>query len=242
MDIKHQTQTNGHVRIAGQIKIIGDRILNGRKPGEQQIRVGGNIVEKALGVRGHGVGQHDFFSAADCEQEQPFCNVVIIELQIFFIFKLGHDLTVVNDGTYNQLREECDEQQIVNDIILFCFSPVGVHQKCDQLERKERNTDRQCDMFQRIVAAGQQVVIFNKEIGVLIVAEQSDVAGKADGQQQLTLNPLIALHPGHGSADDVVADHASEKEREEGRAALRIEIKGGGDQPDFGDRILPEMV
>jgi len=60
--------------------------------------------------------------------------VLRIQLQIFFILKLRHDLRVMDDRSDDQLREKRDKQQIVDDVVLFRLAAVCIHKECDQLE------------------------------------------------------------------------------------------------------------
>lgn len=149
---------------------------------------------------------------------------------------------MVDNRSHNQLREERDKQQIVDNIVLLRFASVRIHQECDQLERKEGNTDGKYNMLQTVIAAGQQIVVLDKEIGVFVVSQKADITGQADEKQQLFLDGLVSLHSGHGTSDDVVSYDTAQKEGEEIGAALTIEVQGAYHQPDFGHRIILKFI
>ena len=128
VNIKHPAQAYGHIRISGQIKIVRYRILDGGEPGDQQLRVCGDGIEKVLRVRGHRIRKKDLFGASDGEQKQPERNVVIVELQVFRVFKLRDDLRMMNDRSHDQLWEERDKEQVIDKVILLGLTPVAVHQ------------------------------------------------------------------------------------------------------------------
>ena len=43
----------------------------------------------------------------------------------------------MDDRSDDQLREKRDKQQVINNVVLFRLAAVRVHEKRDQLERKE---------------------------------------------------------------------------------------------------------
>ena len=53
----------------------------------------------------------------------------------------------MNDRSHDQLWEKGDKQQIIQDIIALGLTPERVHEKGDELESKERNTDGQYDVL-----------------------------------------------------------------------------------------------
>ena len=136
-DVEHPAQPDGHIRIAGQVKIIGNGIFNGVEPGLDNGKVSCHIVKKALGIRGERIGDQHFFGAADGENKKSHRHIIEDQFVVFLVLKLWNHLCVMNDRSHDQLWEKGDKQQIIQDIIALGLSPEGIHEKGDELEGKE---------------------------------------------------------------------------------------------------------
>ena len=75
-DIEHPTQSDGHIGVAGQVKIIGNGIFNRVEPGSDNRKVCCHIVKEALGVCSEWIGDQHFFCAADGKNKKSHCHVV----------------------------------------------------------------------------------------------------------------------------------------------------------------------
>ena len=75
-------------------------------------------------------------------------HILIDQMMIFGIFKLWDDLSMMNDGTHNELWEESNEQEIIQYIIVLCLTPERIHQKGNELECKERDSNGQYNVQQ----------------------------------------------------------------------------------------------
>ena len=201
------------------------------------------MVKKALGVCRQRVRDQHFLGAADGKNKQPLCHVIINEAVVFLILKLRHDLRVMDDRPHDELREKRDKKQVVQHVVVFRLSAEGIHEKGDELEREKGNTDRQYDVLQRYMGAGDKVHIFNKKIRVFVVAEKAYVCQYAGCQKQSALDSVrVALQPAQRVADNEIAHDASEEKREEIRASGGIKIKGCQYKPYFCQSRIPEMM
>ena len=211
-------------------------------PGFNQGKLIRYIGKKILGIRCKGIRQHNLLSAPDSKEKQALGDIIIIQLQVFLIFKLRHHLSMVDNGTHNQLREKGDKQQIINKVILLCLSPVGVYQEGNQLKGKEGYTDRKGDMLQSKIHSRKGVKIFNKEICIFIVSQQGYIRHHSDEQQKLPLGFLFSIQMPQAGAHQIISRNAGQEKHEEIRASLSVEIQGGNCQPDFRDGIILEVV
>ena len=221
VNVEQQSQTNRHICVSGQIKVIGNRVGDRVEPGFQQgdiridmrIKIGRRIVQR--------VCEQHLLRTADREHEDTQRDIVVIDLHIPGIFKLRRDLLVMDDRADDQLWEEGDKKQIVQHMVLPRLSAVGIHKERDQLESEERDADRKRDIFQHKVGSGQRIQIFDKEVIVFIVSEQGYVSENSGGQQQPALQAVfISLQTAERRADNVVCEYASHKKGKEIRTSL----------------------
>ena len=79
-----------------------------------------------------------------------------------------------------------------------------------------------------------KVYIFKKEIGIFIVAEQSDVREYTCRQKQSALDPVFcSLQLAQRIPHDEVSYDTSEEKREEVRASCRVKVEGSQNKPDL---------
>ena len=109
-NIEHATESDGHIRITGQIKVVGHRVLDGMEPGLKHRQMIIDFIEECLCICRQRVSHEHFLGAADGEYEQSHCNMIPIDLRVLWIFKLRYDLCMMYDRTNDQLRKKCDEQ------------------------------------------------------------------------------------------------------------------------------------
>ena len=88
-------------------------------------------------------------------------------------------------------------------------------------------------MLEREIGAEDRVCVFNKEVCVLVISEQSHVAEDSESAQELSLNLLGRIHPAERDTDHVVGKNTSHKEREEVGGSLRVEVERSDDQPEL---------
>ena len=136
-NVEHHAKSDRHIRITRKIEVIRYGVFDRVIPRADQRKIVRNISEKCLRICRQRVCQQNFFCTADGKQKQSGRHVFRIQFQILFVLKLRHDFRMVNDRSDDQLRKECDKQQIINDIVFFRLSSVCIHQKCDQLKRKK---------------------------------------------------------------------------------------------------------
>jgi len=68
--------------------------------------------------------------------------MIHVELQIFFILKLWHDIAVMYDWSDDQLREKSDKQEIVHHGIFLGLSSITVNDIGNKLKSKKGYANR----------------------------------------------------------------------------------------------------
>jgi hypothetical protein len=89
---------------------------------------------------------------------------------------------VVHDWTSDELREEGHEQRVVDEVQPIHLAPVGIHEERDLLKREKRDADRQHDLAQHEVEAGDRVEVVHEEVGILEVPQRREVEHDAENQ------------------------------------------------------------
>lgn len=242
-DVEHPAQPDSHICIAGQVKIIGNGIFNGVKPGLDNGKVGCHIVKESLGVRGKRIGDQHFLGAADGENKKSHRYIVKDQFVVFLVLKLRNHLCVMNDRSHDQLWEKGDEQQIIQNIITLGLSPEGIHKKGDELESKEGNTDGQYDVLQRYVGSGNKVHIFDKKVGVFVISQKPYICQDAGGEKETSLDAVFcSLQFAQCVSNDIVSNDASQEKWEEVRASRRIKVEGSQYEPDLRQIVVLEVL
>ena len=98
--------------------------------------------------------------------------------------ELRDGLAVVDDRPGDQLREEHHEEEIVAQGERLDAAAGDVDQEGDLLEGDERDAERQDHLVEDEVLPAQVVHHRDGEVRVLEVAEEADVEGDAERQQQ----------------------------------------------------------
>ena len=233
LDVEHPAHTDRHVGVTGKVEVVCNRVLKRVIPRRHEWHVVADIIKVKLSVGTHRVGKEHLLGRTDREKEETERDILGLKTEIVLVLKLADHLGMVNDGTYDQLREERDEQQVVEDVVILGELLVRIDNVGNKLECEERDTDRQDNVFEREIGAEDRVSVFNKEVSVLVVSEQSHVAEDAERAQDLALNLVRRIHPAERDTDHIVGKNASHEEREEVGCALRVEEERSDDQPEL---------
>ena len=87
---------------------------------------------------------------------------------------------MVHDRAGDELGEEGHEQRVVDEVQPIDLAPVRVHEEGDLLEREERDANRQHDLAEEEVEAGERVEVVHEEVGILEVAQRREVEHDAE--------------------------------------------------------------
>lgn len=213
------------------------------KPGLDNGKVGCHIVKESLGVRGKRIGDQHFLGAADGKDKKSHRYIVKDQFVVFLVLKLRNHLGVMNDRPHDQLWEKGDEQQIIQDVIALGLTPEGVHEKGDELESKEGNTDGQYDVLQRYVGSGDEVYILDEKVGVFVIPQKPYICQDAGGQKQSSLDAVFCpLQFAQCVSNHIVSYDTSQEKWEKVRASCRIEVEGSQYEPDLRQIVVLEVL
>ena len=120
MEAEHPPQTDGHVAVAGEIKIDLQRIGYGGKPVERGAVNGAVSGVDRLGDAGDVVCQNDLFRKAEDKAAQTGRHIV----DRFAAFQnLLLDRLIADNRPGDQLREEADVEEQIKIVALDANSP-----------------------------------------------------------------------------------------------------------------------
>ena len=177
---EQQASTDGHVGVTGEVEVELRRVGQCCAPRGQRVGTGagGDGVEEGGGVERGGVGQHHFLRQADrengdAEREGRHRHRGLLS-------KLSNHFAVVHDRAGDELGEEGHEQRVVDEVQPIDRAPVRVHEEGDLLEREERDANRQHDLAEEEVEAGERVEVVHEEVGILEVAQRREVEHDAE--------------------------------------------------------------
>lgn len=88
------------------------------------------------------------------------------------------------------------EQHVMHKSVFFDFALIGVDQKGDLREGKKRNAKRKDDFANTPMRSGDVICIADKEICILIIAEQEQVGGNCSCQQGFPVGLVECLGAG----------------------------------------------
>jgi hypothetical protein len=142
--VEHQAQPHRHVRIAREVEVELHRIAQrgvpcGEQPQSLRRREGGGDAGAG------GIGDQAFLEHADDEDAQPAGQIFGAEAVGCRVGKLRHDIAVVQDRPGNQMREEGDEQGVIQRSGGSGDTLAAIHQKQDLREGEEADAERQRD-------------------------------------------------------------------------------------------------
>src|ERR1700680_615763 len=148
----------------------------------------------------------------DCEAGGNICPIHAVDSPLG---KLRHHLAVMQDGTGNEVGEISHKQQVMNEIGLADLALIGIGQKRDLRESKERNTERKDYRTDAGVRAEQRIRDLREEAEIFEIAEQQKVGRDRNGERRARVSvPRFA----HLVADEITG--------------AIIEQDGANEQPD----------
>jgi len=178
---EQQADADGHVRIAREVEIDLQAIADRGHPGFEE-RQDGIGRKQRIDMLGDAVGDDAFLKQADREQEQPLGELPGVKRHA--LAQLRHDVRVVQDRAGDQVREERNREREAPRTEVLDLTLVAVDQPGDDLKGEKRQAQWQHQLKHRVGRADGQIPVFQPEIGVLKIAEQTDVIGQPHDQQR----------------------------------------------------------
>ena len=207
MEPKEVPQTDGHVRIAGEVEVDLERVGDGAQPrrGRRGVGHGGDLLPDGA----HLVGDEHLLAQADHQPLQALAGLRQILPPVLQI--VGHRL-VLHDGPGDQLGEQRHIRAEVDDVPLGRHqSPVHVDGVAHGLEGVEGDADGQQQPQRRYRRAQQPVDVVDGEIRVLEEPQNGQISHHRQDQHALgALFPLPPAEPADGQTVAVV-EHGGEQ-------------------------------
>ena len=222
IDVEHLSQTNGHVRIAAEIKINLEGIGERGCPCGTETKTFG--VEAIFYKQCQRIGDHDFLEKTDAEHIDAPGEIVSIECPAAEILELGDHFTVQHNGTRYQLGEEQDKNAVIPKGFQGCFLVPNRDQEGQLLESEETDAQRKDDVLQMEGRGEYRIDIGDKEIVVLEVAQQTHVEQNA---QYIQDSAALSGKP-HGN--QIVYKDGSDDDEQITDVIIAVEKQGGKDQ------------
>ena len=204
-DIEQQPQPDRHIAVTAEVEIDLERVGEGGLPTGEKVT--GGVQKSRICHLCKEVGEQDLFGHAEGKEVQTGGDVAGVRTEAIVSVKLTHHLIRQHDRTGDQLGEEADEQGITAERIAFCQRPgINQLQERDLLEGEEADPQRQQNVLEQKRGLEYGIDIFNKEVVILEVSQQQNVADDPDGQDDLRLLFIQQLceKPVHqqGAAED----------------------------------------
>ena len=143
-EAEHAAETDGHIGVAGKIKVDLERIKQHLQPLQSRGKAAGGQIEEDIRVISEGIGEDHLFRKAvakTLDTVSPFCQ------RRLAVIDLGSDIPVFDDGPRNELRKQGDIKQDLAEIFLrIHISPINIDHVTHGLECIERDTERQRDL------------------------------------------------------------------------------------------------
>ena len=175
---EHPPETDGHIRVAGKIKVELERKGERAEPrsGKAQLRSGGIDIPERADV----VGEQYLFPETDGKPLHAGGKLFGTETPRA---KLGGHVLIPDDRPGDQLREERDKCAEADKVFLFLgVAAVNVDRIGHRLERVEGNADRQREPERGDAYAGNAAERRGEQIEVFEENEQREVDNGIDRQ------------------------------------------------------------
>ena len=178
---EHPSHADGHIAVAGKIKIDLQTVADPAQPGEAGVRERGR--EDRVGCDGGCVGQQQLFPEPHEKAPDPGRGLFG---RADALVDLCRDITPADDGTCDQLWEKRNvQQQLQKAPAVFLRLPVDVDGIAEPLKGVEGNADRQDQSHRLQRQAEEGVGVADQEIGVLENAEDAEIQHDVQRDQWL---------------------------------------------------------
>ena len=194
-DAEHPREADRHVRVAGKIKVELERVCERAAPRivRVQRRHGRAEIENPARRRTDAIRDDRLFEKPDGKNREAHGEVVPVEAVRLRLAELRHHLFVVDDRPRDEMREECDEQQEVAEVVFAHHAAAHIHEIRDLGEGKKRDAEREDDLPEAPVRAEDGVHISHEKIGVFEIAEEEQIRGDGECEPPHARSPRLHL-------------------------------------------------
>ena len=238
---QHPSQADGHIGVAGKIKVDLKGKGNSAQPGGQRgqafPRQGGHGIPQ----QAHLVGQQHLFAqphrkAVDAAGKKPGAFLPADQLPLHCF--------VLHNRPGDQLREQRDIGAEGNGVFLRCHRPaVNIDDVAERLEGVKADADGQCQFQQGQVAAGQGVHALHQQVGVLKDAQRPDIPRDAENKDRLGPSMLLALlQGGHRQSAQVVEQDGGKHQPDIHRLSPGVKKQAGQQQPQVAQHPRTQVI
>ena len=228
---QQQGDSDGHVGIAREVAVDLQRVAvnthQALEPGVEQ-----RLVEDAVDEVERNVVRDDGLLEQTREDQEDARAEHLAGDDDRVLPDLGDEIPGPDDRAGHQLRKERQVKEIVEPVgQRLQLAAVNVDGIAHRLEDEERDADRQEDVLELQESLSEQLVgDVDEEVGILEVAEHSEVDGDAQGHQP-AFQPLEA-GPVDALRDQEVARRGEDQQQEIDPARLVVEVEREGDDVD----------
>lgn len=186
VEAAHQTHADCHIGIGRKIEVDLQHIGKHAEPhskhrnrAERFCRIG----KQAVGNRSAAVCKHRLFCKSDCKTGNAVAHFGSLDLTVQNI--MVH-VPIADNRAGNTLMEQSGIQQQQPVFLLrLRIAAVDIDHIRNQLERVERNADRQRDLRNDLWKAGQKLDVLQEEAGIFENAQRYQHQRHADNHCQL---------------------------------------------------------
>ena len=220
---QHARHADGHIGVAGEIEIELEAVGQDADPGGQELRV--IPAQAGIDHRDQVVGDQELLGQAEGEKAEAHRQVFGAEGIVPPVGELGQQVLVIQHRPGDDVREVGGEQGVAPEANVRRPAMAGIDQEGDLGEGEKGDADGQ-EHVQRVETGPSEVVDrADKEIGVLEIAQEQQVAGDGEDQPEPFMRLRHLLDP---LVSQVVTDDGDRQDGQIGR--IPGDVKGQGGQ------------
>ena len=230
-DAEQQRETDCHVGVAGKVEVDLEGVAECRGPrlDECQMVAGRHCAERDRHELREAVREDDLLDESDAEYGDTLRDQQRLRPQDVPARELWHQLRVAHDRTGEQMRKEGNTRGITQRAGPPPAMSIGIHEKHDLLEGKERDPQRQRRANLGHRPAEERGQVHRGEPGVLVVAEKKKIRGDACRGQPPP--PAVRARALDRQRQRVVQRDRYDQERQIRRVPPGVEKQRCGEEP-----------
>ena len=218
-EAEHPSHADGHVAVAGEVKVDLQRIADSAKPSQTGIH--DRRAENRIDHDRCGVGQQKLLAESDDEAPDPGRG---LPGGAAAPVDLGRDIAPADNGSGDQLGEERDiEQKLQKAAAVILRTAVDIDGIAQTLEGEEGDADgeNQPDGLQR--EAGDGVEVCDQEVGVFIDKENTQIQKDVERNE----DPAVFQARSEQEPGQVVQQDRAQKQRDIVQIPESVEHQAG---------------
>ena len=237
-EAEHAPQADGHVGIAGKVKIDLQAVAQRAQPGHGRRELPRpRQGEGPLRRHGEVVGQQDLLGKAQNKALDPLLEALRVHAAASDLLRHA---VVAHDGAGDELGEKGDVQPQIQDVALHLSRPpVHVDAVGERLEGEKGNADGQAQPHRFHAQPQQGVQVFNGEVQILEGEEDPQVQRHGQDQQRLFPAALPGVDP---PPQEIVCADGKEHQKNVDRLPPGIEKQARPQQKQVARPLSPQQV